>query len=215
MDPSKLVDDLNELLRVDETAVNRLFKMRLAAGDLGGVRGMTHLLYSDKASTIGVADVLNVVLAQSAQMLLVVREFPTTDIAEFRIVDRDPWFADPRPPIAILTDIPASPENYRLVAPRVGDRVLLPLIHAEHVRHCFPDAFIAICDQQTREGVMLSREADFAFIRFGGASAAVVLEITMLLTHNEDAARHDQSPPQVDQEPARPASSEVQPEQAG
>lgn len=212
MDPDRLIEDLNELLRRDEDAVERLTGARFAVGQLGGIRGLTH--YAQTAgspSTVCPLDLLNMVLSQDALMVLAIRTYPENELAAFQIARRDPWLTDPRSPHEILQELPHDDAvKYVHMPPVVGNRVMLSVQHADAIRNCFPAAFLEMCDQQTRVGVMLHREGDTVFVQFGDSAAAVPLHITLLHTHAEDFEKNHGKPEETDQEGTRGEGGQVQ-----
>lgn len=215
LSPEDILSRLNELVHQDRRATTRIVRAEYALGQLHRLPGFTY--QSDREDSYGSLDVLNFLIADSGRMFVPVYEYPSDLLSMFRLVKRDPWLTDPRPPVRIWEEIgPAERGPYGSHLPQPGDRVLITAGNARTVRRCYLDAFLAVCHQQTRQGVMLGREDEFALVQFGAAETAVPVHEKLLYTHDEDVRRRHE-PPQSEthQEATGTEGQGVQPDPSG
>lgn len=211
MDPDKLVEDLNELLKQDRRTLERMLGIQHAAGGLAGHAGLTCRKRTSDLAVFSPLDLLNVAMAQDGYMILPVVAYPQHTLMGFRKSLRLAWLTDPRPAALIIPELPTKVANdYQQFAPEIGERVRVASVDAYVIRDCFPDAFVAICETQTLQGVMLARDGDFAMVQFGASDYAVPINITLLYTHKEDVENRGKPKKQADEEATGNEDQEVQ-----
>lgn len=220
---AELITVLNEFLERDPKALELLLGSRAFASE-ALIKGMRMPSYKRLAGTeepvVGLISIVNEVMANYNKVVVPVYARTGRPLLAIRVYDITNCLVDPRPDAELLARIPSSaPINYSLHPPAVGDRVQVPI--AKHaMRNICPDAWIEMFAHNTRDGVMLAKEGEMAFVQFGDSAVAAPIYIQFLTGHIEDRRKRDEqakieAKQSADKEANRPAVQEVLPGGAG
>jgi hypothetical protein len=220
---AELINVLNEFLARDPKALELLLGSRAFANEelVKGMRMPSYRrLAGTGASVVGLLSIVNEVMANYNKVVVPVYARTGRPLLSLRVYDVTNCLVDPRPDVELLARIPGgAPINYSLHPPAVGDRVQVPLMrHA--LRNICPDAWIEMFGHNTRDGVMLAKEDDMAFVQFGDSTVAAPIYIQFLTGHIEDRRKRDEqakieAQQSADEKANGPAVQEVLPGGSG
>lgn len=209
---SAIISLLNRLLEADNVAMQRLVEQIVPANDaLLAKLPLTLYRRHRDHNVINFLTIINVDRYEADEIIVPVYHYPSRKLVSFKaydLYDGNECLADPRPPREIMATIPGGGPEYTPHPPQIGERVVAMQIHADEIRTMCHDAWIQICAEQTRNGVLLSLEDELAFVQFGEAAGAAPIPIQFLHSHEEDRKkRNEQS--ESESEAVGPADQEA------